>query len=96
MKIRVALMAMLACHAVGANEPQPTVCEAVQRAENHLQQQGIDRSSQSVRMVRRQYDAAQRMAYWEIIWGWDTARLGMELSARVYPDGRVEWQRLGP
>ena len=96
MKIRVAPLILLASGALAANEPQLTVCEAVHRAENHLQQKGVDRSGQSVRMVRQQYDAAQRMAYWEIIWGWDKVKLGMELSARVYPDGRVEWQRLGP
>ena len=79
-----------------AAEPQLSVCQAVQLAEKHLQEKGVDRSGQHIQNVRRQYDAERRMGYWEIIWAWDSARVGMELSARVYPDGRVEWRRLGP
>lgn len=77
-------------------EVLPTPCEAVERAERYFKEKGIDPRRQHIQNLRRQYDAERRVQYWEINWAWDVARLGSELSARVYPDGRVEWRRLGP
>lgn len=96
MKLGPTLFFLLAGASVALAEPQMSVCEAVQRAEKHLQQTGVDRTGQHIQQVRLQYDPGKRAPYWEIIWAWDSARLGMELTARVYSDGSVEWRRLGP
>jgi len=71
-------------------------CQAIARAERHFREKGIDTAGQHIQNLRRHYDSERRMLYWEINWAWDTARLGMEHSARVFADGQVEWRRLGP
>ncbi len=71
-------------------------CKASELAERHLREQGIDSSRQHVREMRIRYDESRKQSYWEIFWSWNEVRLGGELTARVYQDGRGEWQRLGP
>ena len=71
-------------------------CRATELAERHVREQGIDSSRQHVREMRMRYDENRKQTYWEVFWSWNEARLGGELTARVYEDGRVEWQRLGP
>ncbi len=93
--VRLFWLVLLIPAAAGA-ESLPEPCVAIERAEGHFRQNGIDTAGQHLQTLRRQYDTERRMYYWEIQWAWDTPRLGMELFARVYQDGRVEWRRLGP
>lgn len=88
---------LLATALVAQAQPVPMQpCRATELAERHLREQGIDSSRQHVREMRMRYDENRKQTYWEVFWSWNEARLGGELTARVYEDGRVEWQRLGP
>ena len=71
-------------------------CKAIELAERHFREQGVDSSRQHVREMRVRYDEGSKQTYWEVFWSWNEVRLGGELTARIYQEGKVEWQRLGP
>jgi hypothetical protein len=82
----------------GVSEARPpmTVCRAVEVAERYVLNANIDLSGQYVHSVQLQYDAERRERCWRIQWMWTRPALGGEFGLKVYFDGEVREDRLGP
>jgi hypothetical protein len=82
------------------------LCQAVQLAQVEAEKQRIDLSCLRLTQAKLEYDDGSRAwpdgqarkgrLFWLLVWNWREPRLGGELSARVYDDGTVVFQRHGP
>jgi hypothetical protein len=94
-----------AARQVPADPPAIPIGRAVELAERHAREQGLDLAGQFVHAARLEYDDATRIhpdgkrrrgQYWYVHWRWAMPRMGGETSVRVYLDGEILLERHGP
>jgi hypothetical protein len=76
--------------------PALALCKALDLAEKYAAEKGIDLSGQYVHSVQLQYDQEKRSHCWRIQWMWSRPALGGEFGLKIYMDGTVREDRLGP
>jgi hypothetical protein len=79
-----------------AVRPPLSICQALETAERYASEKGIDLSGQYVHSVQLLYDAERGALCWRIQWMWSRPALGGEFGLKVYFDGRIEEDWLGP
>jgi hypothetical protein len=80
--------------------PKPflSISEALNTAQGYAQAKGVDVSGQYIHSVQLNYDQGGRRQgyYWHVQWAWFLPRMGGEYGLRVYTDGTVVPEPLGP
>jgi hypothetical protein len=102
----VAATAPFAAHAVLAGStprsadhpPSLELRRALDLAEAYIAANRIDLSRQHLRSARLLYDEGEkrRGLYWHLQWAWASPAIGGEYGMRVYMDGTILPERLGP
>jgi hypothetical protein len=83
---------------LGDSRPTLSVCDAVRTAESFVADRRSDLSGQYIHSVILSYDEkdAARGRYWRVQWMHARPALGGEYGLRVYQDGSVRPDPLGP
>ncbi len=78
--------------------PSLPISEALGTAERYVLAKGEDVSGQYIHSVQLNYDEGSRRQgyYWRVQWAWSAPRMGGEYGLRVYMDGTVVPEPLGP
>lgn len=76
--------------------PSMTLCQAVERAERYVADAGVEVAGQYVHSAQLVYDEERRERCWRVQWMWARPALGGEFGLKVYFDGAVREDRLGP
>jgi hypothetical protein len=78
--------------------PLLTISEALGTAENYAKAERVDLTGQYIHSVQLNYDEGSRRLghFWRVQWAWSHPRIGGEYGLRIYMDGTVMPEPLGP
>jgi hypothetical protein len=78
--------------------PLLSISEALNLAQGYVRTRGVDVSGQYIHSVRLNYDEGDRRQgyYWHVQWAWSPPRMGGEYGLRIYTDGTVIPEPVGP
>ncbi len=81
-----------------AAPPPLDLRRALDLAEQYVAANRVDLSRQHLRSARLLYDEGSRRRgpYWHFQWAWTSPAMGGEYGLRVYMDGMILPERLGP
>jgi hypothetical protein len=81
-----------------AKAPPLELRRALDLAESYIAANRVDLTRQHLRSARLLYDEGKRRRglYWHFQWAWTSPAIGGEYGLRVYMDGTILPERLGP
>lgn len=78
--------------------PALSICQAVDLASRYIIEHKVDVSKQYIHSITLMYDNKEKSKgyYWRIQWMWLRPAIGGEYAVRVYLDGKIVPEPLGP